>query len=416
MPGIADSTVQALPSANTAALAGEQSVSPAVGDLMSSFRNGFITTEDITKRAADKPLENAKRQQDLADTNIIRPKQRDVAAKQLDIQSGSLDTQAQTQPKMDEAALFQAESILNKARQGDDKNAILNFYQSVAAPGSLPPKLNPDDPNSGYDFAKIEQANQNFVTEQRKLQSATALGKFVKTFTSSNTDSAGKKVETITRMNEATGEVLGKPTKIGETAPQADVLRKEYNNLAEVHDFRKVDAAYQKLNAALDDTAKPSPLRDQGAIFSWMKILDPGSTVREGEYASVKNAAGLPDRLRNAYNRTISGEILTPEQRREIKEAALPIYNGQVQSLAPQLENYLKREEELGISGQIVPPADAEAFKAAKAGSAPAATPAAPASAPVAVNNPSEAPATAQFIKAPDGRVFKNPKYVAPAQ
>ena len=50
-----------------------------------------------------------------------------------------------------------------------------------------------------------------------------------------------------------------------------------------------------------------------------------------------------------------------------------------------------------------------------KPGSAPAA--AAPAAAstnpdePVAVNTPAEAPPTAKFIKAPDGRVFKNPNY-----
>lgn len=44
-------------------------------------------------------------------------------------------------------------------------------------------------------------------------------------------------------------------------------------------------------------------------------------------------------------------------------------------------------------------------------GAAATAPAAAPASAPVRVNTPAEAPPTAQFIQAPDGRVFKNPNY-----
>lgn len=413
MPGIADSpnSFQVQPSAN--AISQDVNITPAVGDFIKAFREGFITTEDITKRAKDKPLEDAQRQQALQDTNMIRPKQRENAAKSLDIQSGSLSAQAEAQPKLDAASIAQAEEILGKAQRGNDKEAILNFYQTVANPGQLPPKLDPNDPHSDYDFAKIADENGSFLRKQRELQSATALGKFVKTFAVKEKTAGGGENESIQRVNEVTGEKLGDPTLVGVSAPQADVFRKEYNALPELHDFRKVDAAFKKLNTALDDTAKPTPLRDMSAIFSWMKILDPGSTVREGEYATAKNAAGIPDKIMNFYNRAVTGQILTPEQRKEMKEASVPIMQAQIQTLAPQLKNYLDREKELGVAGQIVPKADAELLKTAtSAKGAPGA--AAPTGEIPTVNHPDEAPATAKFFKSPDGRTFINPKYTGP--
>jgi hypothetical protein len=411
MPGIADSPNSLSVQPSAPSISQDTNITPAVGDFMKAFREGFITTDDITKRAKNMPLEDAQRQQALQDVNTIRPKQRANASKALDIQGGSLTAQAEAQPKLDAASISQAEEILGKAQRGNDKEAILNFYQTVANPGQLPPKLDPNDPHSDYDFAKIADENGSFLRKQRELQSATALGKFVKTFTVKEKTAGGGEKESVQRVNELTGEKIGDPSLIGVSAPQADVFRKEYNALPEVHDFRKVDAAFKKLNTALDDTAKPTPLRDMSAIFSWMKILDPGSTVREGEYATAKNAAGIPDKIMNFYNRALTGQILTPEQRKEMKEAAAPIFQAQVQTLAPQLKNYMSRESELGVAGQIVPPEDANLLKGLSGAATAPAGAAASSETPVKVNSPAEAPPTAKFIQAPDGRVFKNPNY-----
>lgn len=60
----------------------------------------------------------------------------------------------------------------------------------------------------------------------------------------------------------------------------------------------------------------------------------------------------------------------------------------------------------LGSEGSGVLPESAALGQAAATATTPA-----PATAPVRVNSPAEAPPTAQFIQAPDGRVFKNPNY-----
>ena len=64
------------------------------------------------------------------------------------------------------------------------------------------------------------------------------------------------------------------------------------------------------------ETDKPSPASDMALIFGFMKLLDPTSTVREGEYATVQNATGIPGRVTNAYNNAIDGLILKLERLR----------------------------------------------------------------------------------------------------
>jgi hypothetical protein len=95
----------------------------------------------------------------------------------------------------------------------------------------------------------------------------------------------------------------------------AATLRKEYNQqikpyVDQIDQYNKARAT-----AAIPDEQR-TPADDISLVFLYMKSLDPGSTVREGEYATAKNAAGVPERVRNAYNATVKGTFLSPEQRR----------------------------------------------------------------------------------------------------
>jgi hypothetical protein len=66
---------------------------------------------------------------------------------------------------------------------------------------------------------------------------------------------------------------------------------------------------------------------DISLIFGYMKMLDPGSVVREGEFATAQNAAGVPDRITNLYNKVISGQRLNPSQRDSFKGQAKGLYD-----------------------------------------------------------------------------------------
>lgn len=60
-----------------------------------------------------------------------------------------------------------------------------------------------------------------------------------------------------------------------------------------------------------------------------MKILDPGSTVREGEYASAEQARGIPESIRAQYNKALEGTRLTADQRNKFDQAAGALINSQ---------------------------------------------------------------------------------------
>ena len=118
---------------------------------------------------------------------------------------------------------------------------------------------------------------------------------------------------------------------------QIGSLRTEFLGIPEVKEFRQVQNATRQI---IDLTSKGTPIGNIGSVFSLMKILDPGSTVREGEAASVQNAAGVPDRFRNAYNQLLSGEGLSVAQRTDMADVARSIYNQRLTGYNSLAETY----------------------------------------------------------------------------
>jgi hypothetical protein len=97
-------------------------------------------------------------------------------------------------------------------------------------------------------------------------------------------------------------------------------LRKEYND--QTKPYQEVKSAYGRVLSSEDNA-----VGDLSLIFGYMKMLDPGSVVREGEFATAQNAAGVPDRIMNIYNKVISGERLNASQRNSFKGQARGLYN-----------------------------------------------------------------------------------------
>lgn len=92
----------------------------------------------------------------------------------------------------------------------------------------------------------------------------------------------------------------------------ADVLRVRNDITRNSAEFLGAQLGYDKVMAA---AKTDSPAGDMSLIFGFMKVLDPGSIVKEGEFATVQNSASVPDQIRGVYNRILRGERLTPEQR-----------------------------------------------------------------------------------------------------
>ena len=74
-------------------------------------------------------------------------------------------------------------------------------------------------------------------------------------------------------------------------------------------------SAVSKIKTSLEQTGA---VKDQAAIYSFAKMLDPDGAVREADYEAITNTAGLLDRIKNSVNRLKTGEQLSPTQRQEM--------------------------------------------------------------------------------------------------
>lgn len=121
---------------------------------------------------------------------------------------------------------------------------------------------------------------------------------------------------------DATGGSNGPFKDAKQKADVEEGLRKEYAALAKPY-FETRDAWTRIQQSA----SKPSAAGDVALIFNFMKMLDPGSVVREGEFATAQNAAGVPERISALYNRVLSGERLTDGIRSDFVGQAKGLYD-----------------------------------------------------------------------------------------
>lgn len=97
----------------------------------------------------------------------------------------------------------------------------------------------------------------------------------------------------------------------------AQELRKEFTSVSS--DFREISDGLSRVQAGAQ---LETGAGDIATVIGFMKILDPGSVVREGEFATAENAQGVPDRVRSIYNRLLTGQRLSPQVREEFVQAA----------------------------------------------------------------------------------------------
>ena len=88
-------------------------------------------------------------------------------------------------------------------------------------------------------------------------------------------------------------------------------------------EFTDMKSAFKQVVSSL---SQGTPIGDVAGATKIMKLLDPGSVVRESELGIAMAAAGRLDRLQNYFNNMMSGQILTPTQRQDFERLATELY------------------------------------------------------------------------------------------
>lgn len=134
----------------------------------------------------------------------------------------------------------------------------------------------------------------------------------------------------------------------------------------ETEEKQKIFENERKLRSDFDDSSKVyidvknaygrilsadiSAAGDLSLIFNYMKMLDPGSVVREGEFANAQNSASVPDRIRATYNRVLEGERLAEETRNDFIQQAENLYTTALDGQTQLEQRYKGLAENYGLS------------------------------------------------------------------
>jgi tetratricopeptide (TPR) repeat protein len=100
-------------------------------------------------------------------------------------------------------------------------------------------------------------------------------------------------------------------------------LKKMFSGEPIYKDFNDMQSAYKQVKSSL---AQENPIGDVAAATKIMKLLDPGSVVRESELGISMAAAGKMDRLQNYVDNWAKGTKLTPTQRQDFQNLANELY------------------------------------------------------------------------------------------
>jgi hypothetical protein len=92
-----------------------------------------------------------------------------------------------------------------------------------------------------------------------------------------------------------------------------------------------------------------NPAGQIGLVYAIMKLYDPGSVVRETEFATAQNAAGVPTVVRNMWNKILSGGILDTTQIGEFKGQAENLYKSAERNFSNLKDQYRKVSMDYGI-------------------------------------------------------------------
>jgi hypothetical protein len=215
-----------------------------------------------------------------------------------------------------------APSELTEARAKADK-AVADAITAQATAKNAPEKAAADAAlaTAQAQKAQVESkfAEQNIIADLKKK--AADLG-----LTSAQTGSAlaqtkklgieSQKAALELEALKATGGM--DPAK---TFEQEDKLRKEFQGRTKV--YGELGTTFNNIQSSA--SAKTGP-GDIALITGFMKMLDPGSVVRETEFATARDTAGLYTRLENSLKKAESGQFLQPKQREEFVNLAREYY------------------------------------------------------------------------------------------
>lgn len=132
---------------------------------------------------------------------------------------------------------------------------------------------------------------------------------------------------------------------------RANTLRDEFVRLTP--DFRTVQTSFNNIEAAARSNTGAG---DMSMLYSFVKLLDPTSVVRESEFAMAAASGSLGERMQGAVQRIMNGERLPDSLRNSFLTEARNLYTNNRRNYDRIAEQYRGIAERAGVPvDQVIP-------------------------------------------------------------
>lgn len=128
-------------------------------------------------------------------------------------------------------------------------------------------------------------------------------------------------------------------------------LRNDFSGLPTTKAFKETQSAADQINTALKSR---NPAGDLAAATKFMKILDPGSVVRESELGMAMAATGMLDRAQNYAQMVMNGNKLTPKQREEFGALSNQLFNAAAGRYNETADEYRTVAQDYGLNPERI--------------------------------------------------------------
>jgi hypothetical protein len=258
--------------------------------------------------------------------------------------TGLQERRANEEKKRLSAMVKDAKQAYDFINRGDVNNAQALIQDRV----QMINRLGGDPSDTARIGAMIESGNIGLAKQE--------LESFLRPFMPTETVKAADVIDgQRVIIDTLTGETRAEPIAGFQAAPEEDKtfdresgLRREFNTLPQVKDFATRSAG---LGTVLASAADPSPAGDISLIFAYMKMLDPNSVVREGEFATAQSAGSIPETIWAKYNQALEGTRLADTVRQDFVDRAKRIYNSAAQDFGKVYSRY----EDIAKRNQLDP-------------------------------------------------------------
>ena len=117
-------------------------------------------------------------------------------------------------------------------------------------------------------------------------------------------------------------------------------------------DYTKASSNFYTMRDAKSrlDNLDKSGAGDMALVFQFMKMLDPTSTVREGEYASAANSGGVPSSVQALYNKALGEGSIGDKARSGIMSQSLRFFEAASKQHDKIQTNYANIAKRQGIN------------------------------------------------------------------